>query len=171
MGLIDTWEKDSFVPLDYVSQTERLLIRWNCSTWVIFSDSLTTYRGTWVIFSDKLTLCLTFFTLSDDTSKHERNDWQLLLWLVFPFIGVVSFYGWSFLFWNFLEFSRNWRIKYENTCYKSFAIIFFALLQSSWWNCYVNFEVILLNYYYWNAFAQSKQKSYFWNLWCANYKA
>ena len=45
MGLIDTWERDTSVPLDYFLQTERLLIRGNCSAWLNFSDSLSTYQG------------------------------------------------------------------------------------------------------------------------------
>ena len=47
------------------------------------------------------------------------------------------------IFQNFLELSRNWGIKYINTCYKIFAIISFALPKPSCYNCYVNFQIIL----------------------------
>ena len=103
-----------FVPVDYVSQTERLLIRGNCSTWVIFSDKLAPCRGTYSI------------TLSVVTSKHERNGWQLILWLLFPFKVSLAFYGWSFLLWNFLEFSRNWGIFYKKNLLKIFRHFFFC---------------------------------------------
>ena len=109
-----------------------------CSTWLLFADRSSTYQGTcstWVIFSDKLSPCREIegilITLSDVPSKHERNDRQLLLWLVFPFKVSLAFYGWSFLLWNFLEFSRNWRFPYIITWCKIFTLVSFALLQSS----------------------------------------
>ena len=114
----------------------RLLIRGNCCGWLNFSDSLSTYQagivplerisqticlligGTCLLFSDKLSPRRGTYlvTLSDVTYKHERNDWQLLLWLVFPFKVSLIFYGWTFLLWNFLDFSRNWGIQYKNIC-------------------------------------------------------
>ena len=39
-------------------------------------------------------------------------------------MGGTSFYGWSLLSWNFLEFSCNWGIQYKKTRYKFFANIF-----------------------------------------------
>ena len=66
MGSIDIWEQDTFVPSDYFSQRERLLIRGNCSIWLNFSESLSTYRGTWITFSDRLsTYQVEMFQLSN----------------------------------------------------------------------------------------------------------
>ena len=45
--------------------------------------------------------------------------------------------------WNFLELSCNWRIDYNNICYKFFAIISFALPQSICQKFYGNFQIIL----------------------------
>ena len=92
------------VRLDWISRTVCVLIRVNCSTWVNFSDKPSTYRCTCLLFSNKLSPCRCTYliTLSCVTSKHERNDWQLFLWLVFPFKVNLGFCGWSFM-----EFSRS----------------------------------------------------------------
>ena len=64
--------------------------------------------------------------------------------MVFRLKVSLAFYGWSFLLWNFLDFSRKWGTQYKKTCYKFFAIISFALPQSSCLKCYVSFQIILL---------------------------
>ena len=54
-----------------------------------------------------------------------NREWLTAL-AVFPFMVIFSFYGWSFLFLSFLVNITN------NTCYRFFAIVVFALLQ---WSC------------------------------------
>ena len=108
----------------YLSE-ERFPLEWLFRQSVYLSRYLGDFRRQTVALSGYL------ITLSGVTSKHERNDWRLPLWLVFPLKVSLAFYGWSFFSWNFLEFSRNWGIYYKNTCYKFFAIISFALPQSS----------------------------------------
>ena len=142
MGLIDTWEYDPFVSLDSFSQTNCLPIKWNCSAWLNFSDSLSiyeeelfylskflgqslfTYRNNCLFYSDKLSPCrgikAFLITLSRVTAQHEKNDWQLLLCLVFPFMRGTSFYSLSL--YGKLDYRINYTI---------IAIITFALLQSS----------------------------------------
>ena len=99
MDLIDFWEKDTFGPLDYFrSQTvylseEHVSIDWNPQA------VCPLIRGPCLLFSDKLSLCRAIkaylITLLDVTFKHERSDWQLFLWLVFPFMEGTSFHGLS----------------------------------------------------------------------------
>ena len=55
-----------------------------------------------------------------------------LLWLVLPFTVALFFYG------NF----RRWEKICENTCYKYFAFISFALLPSSRFNLHVYFRLL-----------------------------
>ena len=68
----------------------------------------------------------------------KENFWQLLryflLWSVLPFLVALSFYG-SFLKWEKL---------FKNTCYKIFASISFALLQSSCSNFFFQFRSFAL---------------------------
>ena len=64
----------------------------------------------------------------------KENDWQLLryflLWLVLTFMVSLSFYG----------FFGKWEKYFKTNCYKLFAIISFALLQSSCFNLHVYFR-------------------------------
>ena len=68
----------------------------------------------------------------------KENDWQLLqyflLWLVLLFMVALSFYG----------ILRVWEKIDKITCNKFFAIISFALLQSSCFNFYAHFRSISL---------------------------
>ena len=64
-----------------------------------------------------------------------KSDWQLLwfllFWLVLLFMVALSIYA----------IFRIWEKSFNNTCYKSFAIISFALLQSSRFNLRVYFTL------------------------------
>ena len=145
MGLIDTWEKATFVPLDWVIAERASTYQGKMFHLIKFlRQSVYLTRGI-VYFSQTKWPCrgikAYLITLTDVTSKHERNDWQLLLWLIFPFKIGLAFYGWSLLLWKFLELSRNWGISCENTCYKFLTIISFALLQSSRFNLHVYFRL------------------------------
>ena len=64
-----------------------------------------------------------------------------LLWFLFPFLAAVSFYG----------FFQLWKKQLSNSCCKFFAIISFALLQSSSINLYhfsdYSFKLLLLKFF------------------------
>ena len=95
-------------------------------------------------------------------SKHERNDWQLLLWLVFPFkVGLPFMVGLYFYgsFWNFLvngeykieKLTANFSLLFLLHCYNQVAKIF---TFTSDYSAYYKF-----------AFPYTERKSFLWKLW------
>ena len=74
-----------------------------------------------------------FHVALSQNSIVKQSDWQLYLWLVFLFMANFSLYGSTFLSWSF----HIWYTVMGNTCYIFSAIIFFALVQSSYNNFYV----------------------------------
>ena len=104
------------VPREYFYHTSCHLNKGTCSNWVFLSDSLSTYRFSCLLFPDKLSPCWRIkaylLTLSDVTCKHERNDWQFILLLVFPFLKVLPFMVFLYL--------TSIRLTYSLHCYRHY---------------------------------------------------
>ena len=122
MGLIDTWEEDPFVQLDYFCADRASTYQGKMFRWINFlrqsvylSGQLFTFLRSTVALSGAYLIAMSHFT-----SNHERNDWQFLLWSVFFLWEVHPFMVFPYKVWGNKQF-----------CYNLTAILFLAFLEWS----------------------------------------
>ena len=83
----------------------------------------------------------------------KKNNWQLLryyfLWLVWPFMVVLSFYG----------IFREWEKYHKNTCHKFFRYNFICIATVKLLQLLLSFQIIQPNTFHSNAFFISIRES------------
>ena len=94
----------------------------------------------------------------------KARNWQLkryvLKRLVLPYMVALSYY----------RIIRLWKILFQKTCHKFFAIDSFALLPSSHFSLHVCFRLFRQTTITERLSLIRKEKHYMWKMWCPNYK-